>query len=155
MPLAVETSDCPYCGSHTSYYAGFCSKCGRQLRRFCQHCGQQAKWRLQNFCQRCGGKLDAPPSPKKYCVHCGSIVPYRAAYCPSCGGEFVTFAGGSPEAAGLGHGAADVNLDERVYNYILDREGAISWSQASADLKVPVEVLKDSVQRLKQAGKLE
>ena len=155
MSSAVGTSDCPYCGSPTSYYARFCSKCGRQLTRFCQHCGQEAKGRLQNFCQRCGGKLDAPPSPKKYCVYCGSIVPYRAAYCPSCGGRFVTFAEGSPELTGLGHDAAGVSLDERVYNYILDREGAISWSQASADLKVPVEVLKDSVQRLKQAGKLE
>jgi hypothetical protein len=96
-----------------------------------------------------------PPSPKKYCVYCGSIAPYRAAYCPSCGGRFVTFARGSPEATGLGPDAAGVSLDERVYKYILVREGAISWSQASADLKVPVEVLKDSVQRLKQAGKLE
>ena len=155
MSSAVGTSDCPYCGSPTSYYARFCSNCGRQHRRFCQHCGQEAKERSQNFCQRCGGKLDAPPSPKKYCAYCGSIVPYRAAYCPSCGGRFVTFAGGSPELTGLEHDAAGVSLDERVYNYILDREGAISWSQASVDLKVPVEVLKDSVQRLKQAGKLE
>ena len=154
MSSTVETLDCPYCRFSTTYYARFCSRCGKQLRRFCQHCGQEAKGRVQNFCQRCGGKLDAPPSPKKYCIYCGSIVPYRAAYCPSCGAKFLTFAG-SPEATGLGHDAAGVNLDERVYNYILDREGAISWSQASADLKVPVEALKDSVQRLKQSGKIE
>ena len=82
-------------------------------------------------------------------------MPYRAAYCPSCGGKFATLTEGSHEAAGREHSAADVNLDERVYNYILDREGAISWSQASMDLKVPVEMLESSVQRLKQAGKLE
>ena len=155
MPSATETAGCPYCGSPTPYDARFCPKCGRQLKRFCHHCGLETRGHVQNFCQRCGGRLDAPPSPKKYCVHCGSVVPYRAAYCPSCGGKFVTFAGGPPEATGLEHSSAALNLDERVYNYILDREGAISWSQASKDLKLPIQALKDAVQRLKQAGKLE
>lgn len=155
MTSTIETAGCAYCGSPAPLHARFCPNCGRQLRRFCQHCGQEAKGRVQNFCQRCGGSLYAPPSSKKYCVYCGSIIPYRATYCPSCGGRFATLAEGSPKATGPEHSAPDVNLDERVYNYILDREGAISWSQASTDLKVSVEALKDSVQRLKQAGKLE
>lgn len=67
----------------------------------------------------------------------------------------MNFAEGSHGATDLERSATDVTLDARVYDYILDRGGTISWSQASADLKASVEVLKDSIQRLKQAGKLE
>jgi len=45
-------------------------------------------------------------------------------------------------------------LDERIYSYIVDHSGVISWSQASKDLGVTVEQLKESTQRLRGAGRL-
>jgi len=46
-------------------------------------------------------------------------------------------------------------LDEKVYLYIVDHGGEISWSQASRDLGVSIEELKTSVERLKQAKRIE
>ena len=45
-------------------------------------------------------------------------------------------------------------FDERVYLYIVDHGGEISWSQASRDLAVSIEELKASVERLKQAKRI-
>jgi len=46
-------------------------------------------------------------------------------------------------------------LDEKVYLYIADHGGQISWSQASQELGVSIEELKASVERLKQAKRIE
>jgi len=48
-----------------------------------------------------------------------------------------------------------MSLDDKVYLYILDHEGVISWTQASRDLSVSIEELKDSIERLKQAKRIE
>ncbi|MGQ9640129.1 MAG: hypothetical protein ACUVUB_06760 [Candidatus Bathyarchaeia archaeon] len=45
-------------------------------------------------------------------------------------------------------------LDEKVYDYIVEHSGVISWSKASKDLGVTVEQLKESAQRLKEAGRI-
>jgi len=47
------------------------------------------------------------------------------------------------------------DTDSRVYDYIVGHGGEISWSQASKDLGVSIEELKASVERLKQAKKIE
>jgi len=48
-----------------------------------------------------------------------------------------------------------VPLDDKVYLYIVDHGGVISWSQAMTDLGVSIEELKASVERLKQAKRIE
>jgi len=48
-----------------------------------------------------------------------------------------------------------MSLDDKVYAYISDREGEISWSQASRDLRISIDELKASVDRLKKAGRIE
>jgi len=48
-----------------------------------------------------------------------------------------------------------VPLDEKVYLYIVDHGGEISWSQASRELGVSIEELKASIERLKQAKRIE
>jgi len=45
-------------------------------------------------------------------------------------------------------------FDEKVYRYIVEHSGVISWSRASQDLSVTVEELKESTQRLRDAGRL-
>jgi hypothetical protein len=46
-------------------------------------------------------------------------------------------------------------LDEKVYLYIVDHGGEISWSQASREIGVSIEELKACVERLKQAKRIE
>jgi len=45
-------------------------------------------------------------------------------------------------------------LDEKVYNYIVEHEGAISISQAARDLAVTQDELKQVIERLKSQGRL-
>jgi len=48
-----------------------------------------------------------------------------------------------------------VPLDDKVYLYIVDHGGEISWSQAARDLGVSTEELRASIERLKQARRIE
>jgi len=48
-----------------------------------------------------------------------------------------------------------VPLDDKVYLYIVDHGGEISWRQAARDLDVSIEELKVSVERLKQTKRIE
>ena len=86
----------------------------------------------------------------EYCKYCGAEISGRDAFCPRCG-------------KGLREGEVKVTtvamppttLDERVYNYVADHGGVISWTQAAKDLKVSVEELQAATERLKKSGKLE
>lgn len=76
----------------------------------------------------------------KNCIYCGSVIPKSANFCDKCGRK------------------QDVEklqqLDEKVYNYILEHKGTISLSKACTDLGIKLEELKESIERLKKAGKL-
>jgi len=48
-----------------------------------------------------------------------------------------------------------MSLDDKVYAYISDRGGEISWSQACRDLGISIDELKASIDRLKKAGRIE
>nr|MDO8134037.1 hypothetical protein [Candidatus Njordarchaeum guaymaensis] len=48
-----------------------------------------------------------------------------------------------------------MSLDDKVYAYISDRGGEISWSQGSRDLGISIDELKASIERLKRAGRIE
>jgi len=48
-----------------------------------------------------------------------------------------------------------MSLDDKVYAYISDRGGEISWSQGCRDLGISIDELKASIERLKKAGRIE
>jgi len=48
-----------------------------------------------------------------------------------------------------------MSLDDKVYAYISDRGGEISWSQGCRDLGISLDELKASIERLKKAGRIE
>jgi hypothetical protein len=77
------------------------------------------------------------------CGNCGNNVPKAATFCEKCG---------APMTSALPTQISP--LDEKVYNYILKHEGTISVSEASAELEIPVERLKEITERLKNRGLL-
>jgi len=86
----------------------------------------------------------------EYCKYCGAGISETDVFCPGCGkslreGEVRVTTVAMPPTT----------LDEKVYNYIADHGGVISWAQASKDLKVPVGELQAATERLKKSGKLE
>jgi len=48
-----------------------------------------------------------------------------------------------------------MSIDDKVYAYISDRGGEISWSQGCRDLGISLDELKASIERLKKAGRIE
>ncbi len=112
---------------------------------------------LAVFMLRSRRKMKKPPVERKpakagveHCKYCGAEIAKTDAFCPRCG-------------KGLREGEVrvttvtmpPVTLDEKVYNYIVDHGGVISWTQAAKDLKVSVEELQAATDRLKKSGKLE
>jgi len=93
------------------------------------------------------GPAAAVPSPLVVCQKCGARVPESAGYCQSCGASLARVR--------LAESAELEVVDERVYEYILKRQGEISLSQASRDLRLSVDELKNSTERLKKKGRLE
>jgi uncharacterized repeat protein (TIGR02543 family) len=86
------------------------------------------------------GRLE-PTLGVKRCMQCGADLPVEAEFCDKCGKKQEQF--------------EDVKaIDEKVYNYIVDHGGVISWSQASKELGISIEKLKASTERLKKSGKL-
>jgi len=102
-------------------------------------------------------KVGKPPVERKpvkpgveYCKYCGVEISGRDVFCPRCGkslreGEVRVTTVAMPPTT----------LDEKVYDYIADHGGVISWTQAAKDLKVSVEELQAATERLKKSGKLE
>jgi hypothetical protein len=74
------------------------------------------------------------------CNNCGNYVPKGAEFCKNCG---------TPVAV-----IQNPALQDRVYDYIVNHEGVISMSVASADLGIPIERLKEITERLKTEGRL-
>jgi hypothetical protein len=102
-------------------------------------------------------RVGKPPVERKpvkegvqYCKYCGAEISGTDTFCPKCGkslreGEFRVTTVAMPPTT----------LDEKVYNYIADHGGVISWKQAAEDLKISVEELQVATERLKKSGKLE
>jgi hypothetical protein len=74
------------------------------------------------------------------CESCGNSVPAGAGFCEKCG---------APTAA-----LAQPSTDNKVYDYIVKHEGVISLSEASTELGISVEQLKEITERLKREGRL-
>ena len=74
------------------------------------------------------------------CNSCGNSVPNGAEFCEKCGAPVATFMQPSTENS--------------VYDYIVKHEGVISLTEASTDLGISVEQLKEITERLKREGRL-
>ncbi len=76
------------------------------------------------------------------CIHCGAPIQAEAVYCDKCGRKREAL----PKST--------VALDDRVYSYIVEHGGVISWKLASKDLNLTEEELRSATERLKKSGKL-
>jgi hypothetical protein len=85
-------------------------------------------------------KVPAPAAA--VCGKCGSQVPKGATFCQKCGSPIAIAA---PESSGL---------EDKVYDYILKHDGVISMKQASRDLGVSADQLKEATEALKRKGRL-
>lgn len=81
----------------------------------------------------------APVNPTTVCSSCGSTLPQGAQFCEKCKSKV----GGVPTIS-----------EDKVYDYIVNHQGVISLSAASADLGIPVAQLKEITERLKREGRL-
>ena len=84
-----------------------------------------------------------PLSGTVICSSCGNNLPRGATVCGNCGASVIPV---TPSHI--------PSLDERVYDYILKHEGTISLSEASTELGIPVDRLKEITERLKKQGRL-
>jgi hypothetical protein len=89
-----------------------------------------------------------PPIPAYWvtCHKCRARLSSSAEYCQSCGTAQV-------RAQAVAEPGLET-VDERVYNYIVERGGEISLSRASRDLGLSVDDLRHSTERLKKKGRL-
>ncbi len=105
--------------------------------------------------RKAGKTVERPPAETLPMVRKPVPVAEKAEAPPSKGVSIrrvATFEEG--EAAEKPRPRAKRKLDDRVYDYIVDHGGTISWSQAAKDLGMTVAQLKASTRRLKAAGKL-
>jgi len=84
--------------------------------------------------------------PSMPCQKCGAKISSSAEYCQKCG------AAQTPRRIAP---TIDVEaLDKRVFDYIVERDGEISLTQASKKLGVSVDEIRRSTERLKKKGLL-
>ena len=74
------------------------------------------------------------------CGRCGNNVPKGAEFCEKCG---------APMAASV-----EPSMENKVYDYIVKHEGVISLREASTDLGISIDQLKQVTERLKREGRL-
>lgn len=46
------------------------------------------------------------------------------------------------------------NIDDRIYEYIMSKRGAIGIRSAAEDLRVPAEVIREAIERMTMEGRL-
>jgi DNA-binding Lrp family transcriptional regulator len=49
---------------------------------------------------------------------------------------------------------SDENIDEKIYEYIQSKGGAIGIRSASEDLGVPAEAIREAIERMTMEGRL-
>jgi len=74
------------------------------------------------------------------CKSCGNNVPSGAEFCEKCGAPVAT--------------VVQPSVDNKVYDYIVKHDGVISLTEASTDLGISVEQLKQITERLKRERRL-
>ena len=67
-------------------------------------------------------------------------MPKGAEFCEKCGAPIATL--------------VEPSAENKVYDYIVKHEGIISLSEASTELGISVEQLKEITERLKREGRL-
>ncbi|WP_455367711.1 hypothetical protein [[Eubacterium] cellulosolvens] len=110
--------------------------------------------RFSNFFSRFGeginrvlderGHVKQPPVVlSRRCLNCNAEIPESSKFCDICG------------ATQEDQSRPEENVDEKVYRYIVERGGTISLSQASVDLNLSSQKVKESIDRLRTQGRLE
>ncbi len=110
--------------------------------------------RFSNFFSRVGEGIHRIPDEGAYvkqppviltrrCLNCNAEIPESSKFCDICG------------STQQDQPRPEENVDEKVYRYIVERGGTISLSQASVDLNLPSQKVKESIDRLRTQGRLE
>jgi predicted amidophosphoribosyltransferase len=86
------------------------------------------------------------------CPKCGALTPRNAASCARCGTVFGQRAETPVPRATPGPRISE--RDEIVYRYVVERNGEISLSKASTDLRMTTLELQASIRRLEDSGKI-
>jgi len=93
-----------------------------------------------SFTHKKPGKLPTAPTIASVCKNCGSALSTGAQICDKCSA--------APVFTHL------PSTENKVYDYIVNHNGIISLSAASADLGVPLDELTAITERLKREGRL-
>ncbi len=94
-------------------------------------------------------KTKADTIEEKVCPECRGKISSSDTYCPFCGKEI--------ESKMMQTQISDTKLeeiDEKVYDYIVERKGTISWEKAPKELNMSLEDLRKSVEKLKKSGRI-
>jgi uncharacterized C2H2 Zn-finger protein len=84
------------------------------------------------------------------CPSCGSLTPRETPSCIHCGTSF----GQPAEPTRVQSIAQSQTPDDLVYRYVVENEGEISLSKASADLRMSLADLQSSIARLQASGRI-
>lgn len=138
---------CARCGyvlrySATGYSCDFCGLRGsRSISSTMASIERSLRERVRKFLVPSRNVTYHRPMPVQLrtCVFCGFILPQGSTTCPGCG---------SARTESL------MELDKRVFDYILIHEGTISISQGAQELSISTEALTAAIERLKTTGVL-
>lgn len=94
--------------------------------------------------RRLSGK--GPQSRKgRICMTCGNIIPEGVSICQKCGASLDLQPTQEPVLP---------PIEQKVYDYIVKKEGVISMSKAASDLGLSLDQLKEITEKLKKEGRL-
>lgn len=143
----TSSGRCPRCGyvlrySLTNYFCDFCGLRGsRSARGSIASVERSLSEKVRRFLAptRNPTYRGMVPVQLRTCVFCGFILPHASTTCPGCG---------SVRTESL------MDLDKRVYDYVLNHGGTISISQGAQELAISSGALTAAIERLKATGVL-
>jgi len=138
---------CPRCGyvlryTLTGYFCDFCGLRGsRSAKTTIASVEKSLREKVQRFLAptRVRPHHGLVPIQLRTCAFCGFILTPGTTTCPSCR---------RAQTESL------MDLDKRVYDYILNHGGTISVSQGAQELSISSAVLTAAIERLKASGLL-
>lgn len=81
------------------------------------------------------------------CAKCGAKISFSDKFCPFCGSA-------KGVRLSIDDAIALEEIDEKVFDHLVKHGGTISLEQASKELDIPLERVKDSLGKLKRAGRI-
>ena len=143
----TSSGRCPRCGyvlryTMTNYLCDFCGLRGsRSAGSAIASVERSLREKVRRFLavRRNPTYHGMAPVQLRTCVFCGFILPQGSTTCPGCG---------SVRTESL------MDLDKRVFDYVLNHGGTISISQGAQELSISSEALTAAIERLKATGVL-